>query len=583
MLHRYSATIIALVVFASTSVFGRDYIEAIYFQPIPTGATATLEVKISGIIGQGQFVIVDSTIGPYTIVSTPLEHSTRNGYVVVRVTFHPLTPGEFRDEIILERRPPIAPENDRIVVRLYGTAFRLEREDKVNFGTVLTADTSRRTVFVRNFRGSDVRWTIAKPPKPPFDVVTKNGPILMGGDTLAFVFSFSPRTVGSHIDSVGLVRVDKNGNSLDTVLAVFFGQGVGLPAEASAVFDPISVGMTLRDTVTIDLPVSARLASFTYDATVADPGVPISAVVLGNGQADRNNRVFVEITCSPSTYKSQRALLHLSRKLAGKEIVDKTTISVGIVMVPRPVSLSASFRADTLFHRIGDTVLLDVFANTTDTYDEPLLVSGLTLRLTYNPTLLVALPQAGQTVDVGEDDYGIRHTLSDLPNPIALDGPSTVVATIPFVVTLGDAESTQLKLENFELVVGQDKHIRVQPTTSVLMVTNVWRYGNGMPRFINPLAGTLILDIDPNPVVSTSTIRVRNLSTQGGKLIVLDALGRVRADLSAGLQSGKKEFSVASSGTADVVVSAGTYYARLLEIGAQPNDINSVVRVFVVQ
>ena len=65
--------------------------------------------------------------------------------------------------------------------------------------------------------------------------------------------------------------------------------------------------------------------------------------------------------------------------------------------------------------------------------------------------------------------------------------------------------------------------------------------------------------------------------------MVIDALGQIRVDLTSALRAGSREFSISSSGLADIVLAPGSYYAQLLVEGAAGGTINSVVRLFVVQ
>ncbi|MCX6140531.1 MAG: hypothetical protein NTX15_06865, partial [Candidatus Kapabacteria bacterium] len=244
--------------------------------------------------------------------------------------------------------------------------------------------------------------------------------------------------------------------------------------------------------------------------------------------------------------------------------VDPTNIVVNVTMKPRPVRFSMGFIADTFYHRIGDTVSFDVVLTTTDPFDQPVTMNSFVCDVTFNPTMLVTLPSGEQTREV-------------------IDGSGQVIAQGRFVVVLGDADRSPLTIKQSSISYGDGKTQTVQSRSAMVLVTNVWRYQDGRPRYVNPMQGVLVADVDPNPVVSQSTLTIRNVPNQGGRLDVIDALGQVRVDLTGKLRTGARDFTISSSGSADIVLPAGSYYARLLVEGASGGTINSVVRLFVVQ
>jgi hypothetical protein len=216
--------------------------------------------------------------------------------------------------------------------------------------------------------------------------------------------------------------------------------------------------------------------------------------------------------------------------------------------------------------------------------DIPEQVDELTFDMSYNPTVLVPLRTAGQTLSV-RDGKQILTVKRDASNggPLTIDRSGITASKIVFVVALGDAESTSLTLDNASYSTRNISGKGLADQSAAVNITNVWRYQDGRPRLANPLQGVLVLDIDPNPVVTTTTMRVRNLPTNGANLIIVDASGVVSADLTAQLRAGARDFTVASSGNADVMLSRGTYVARLAVESELGGTLLSVVRIFIVQ
>jgi hypothetical protein len=328
--------------------------------------------------------------------------------------------------------------------------------------------------------------------------------------------------------------------------------------------------------------VAVRNVSFTYTVVARDATSPCTARVITPVGPSKAQRIAVEITCSPTVYGNGRYGFTLKRSVAERE-VDTTAIVVNMTMVPRPVRLAIEFTADTIRAAIGDTVEMDVVATTSDPIDEPIAVRSYTFDLTANPTIVVPLLQDGQSRLVLDDRPVLRCERTDVNGTIVIGSSGQVLTQIRAAVVLGDADRSPLALSNVSLVRMDGVTQQVEPTSSVLLLSNVWRYQDGTPRYVNPMTGGLVADVDPNPVVSGSTLTVDNVPQQAGRLLVVDALGQIRADLTNALRSGTRTFSIASSGSADVVVPTGTYYARLLVEGGTGEVIHSIVRVFVVQ
>lgn len=562
---------------------GKTRIASMNFPPLPIGSHKSQEVRIDGINGVGGYIVADSCLDPYTMTSRVQDLLIIGGEIRVRVDFDPISPGDFRDEIVLVRRPPLAPVNDTIRIRIFGTAFRVERTEKVDFGEILVGDSVRRFVLVRADLNQDVRWEILGNLDEPFQLLNRNGPILVGGDTLAFGLSFQPTAEGRFIDTVGLVRYHKNGKPLDTINVFFVGLGLRMPKEAVVVFNGLMVGSKTLDTLTITLPAAPRAQSFVYSVVPKDQQSPVTARILSPLGPSKGQIIQIEFTCAPAVFAEDRYGFVLRRAPTGDTPVDSTNIVVNVTMKPRPISFTMGFVADTFYHRIGDTVSLDMVLTTEDPFDQPVTISSFVCDVTFNPTMLVALLTGEQSRTVIDDKPVLHLGTKGTNGTQVITGSGQVIAQGKFVVVLGDADRTPLSVMQSSISYGDGKTEDVQSNSSMVLVTNVWRYQDGRPRYVNPMQGVLVADVDPNPVLTQSTLSIRNVPSQVGRLDVIDALGQVRIDLTNKLRSGAREFTISSSGSADIVLPAGSYYARLLVEGASGGTINSVVRLFVVQ
>jgi len=555
------------------------------FAPVSVGALKEMELRVTGLQGIGGFVVRDSCIDPFTMRTQLQDLRIKNGEVRIKVEFNPLLPGDFRDEIILERRPALTPKNDVIRIRLFGTAFRVIRDERIEFGQVLTGDSSRRIVFVRANLDENVRWEILGKITPPFELLTLNGPIPVGGDTLAFAFSFQPTSSGRFLDTIKIVRVFRLGPNvpLDTMRVHYVGEGVRMPSEKTVSFTNMNIGIIKKDTVTIELPTKKISVPFSYTIAPRQRAGSVTARLLSPVGPSNESKIVVELTCAPTTLDSSRYGFALLRSAKDSEPIDSTIIIANVVVAPRPVKLSVRFLTDTLLKRIGDTVDVDIVAETTDPIDRPLSIRTWICDVTYNPSMVVPLLQAGQTVSVVDDRPILALDRQGANGMFVFSTSPQVIGTFRFVVTLGDASFTPVAMMQLGYIDEAGTTQTNSPDTNTIVVTNVWRYQDGAQRLVNPFLGTLVADVDPNPVITQSTLSIRNVAAQVGRLTVIDGIGQIRADLTAQLRTGKREFSISSGGSSDVSLTPGTYYARLIVEGASGNTINSVVRVFVVQ
>lgn len=476
----YRTIVIALMLCSGMVLLAQkpdDSLELL-FPPMPVGAKRQLELVVRPLAPGGEYVVTTPPKAPFTITGNSQDLVIRNGEIRLQVTFAPTAAGDVEDMVVLERQPMTGKANENVLkVKLFGSAFWIERKEDIDFGAINVADSARRLVLFRSGPADDFEWEYTRAPREPFRSTTLQGPVRRGRDTLAFLFSFHPTAVGRYADTVGIVRKLRGGQRLDTALIYLRG--------------------------------FARARPFTLRPDIG------------------------------------------------------------------PSQINA---------RIGDTLTVDVRLVASGPIDVPEQIKSINIDLSYNPTLLVALPESGHTLAV-RDGLQVLTIKRDAftGGSLTVDSSGIVAASVRFVVALGEAASSPLALSNasYTLLDGTVKGLSDLDAT--VNITNVWRYQDGRSRLVNPLQGVLVLDVDPNPIVSTSTMRVRNLPSNGANLVIVDASGMVASDLTSRLRSGARDFSVASSGSADVVLPRGTYYARLAVESELGGTLLSVVRLFIVQ
>ncbi len=455
--------------------------ENLLFPPMPIGSTRELELRVRGLSTQGLYKVVRAPRSPFEITSTAQDLVVRGGEIRVRVKCSPSIEGDFSDEILLESEPKaVPPAQNTIKVRLNATAFRIERTEEIDFGSIEVGDSARRFMLFRVVPFDEPRWEYTRAPRAPFESATISGPIRRGKDTLAFVFAFRPTAVGRYRDTVGIVRVGRLGERLDTAWVLLSG--------------------------------SSR---------------------------------------------------------------------------PRPLRLRLAAESEQYDVRIGDTLTVNMRLVADAPIDAPERLQRLSYEIGYNPTLLVpvlnfTVPR--ESLRVRDGLQFMRISLETFTGgSLLVDSSGVPVGSLRFAVALGDAESSPLRLDSFLYIDRNGFEQRPPTTPSTVNITNIWRYQDGRSRLVNPLQGTLVLDVDPNPVTTTATMRARNVPTSGGTLLVTDANGRIAADLTRPLRDGQRDFTIAASGSADVVLPRGTYYARLAVESQLGGTLLSVVRLFIVQ
>jgi hypothetical protein len=558
--------------------------EIMNFAPIPVGARRELRLKVGQLPSGGYYQLSQSPNQPFTITSDAKDLEVKGNDIELRVAFAPTAPGDFRDEIILQRVPQTGQTSvDVIRVRLFGTAFVIERTDVVDFGGVMTGDTAKQVVLYRVNRNDDFTFEYAGELLAPFRLLTAQGPMRRGSDTLAVAMAFSPRTAGSYVDTIGVVRKDRLGRRLDTAFIIVSGKGKTMPEQSVLDLRDLVAGDYANRTITVDVPEKVITVNFSYSIEPRAVASYVTASITAPTTPSKARQIAINVLANPPKKVQEQSTFMLLRKGLGDTVLDSTEIVVDVQTSARPVRFTASFDADTINARIGDTLDLRIRASTADPIDEAVTLTSLRFDLLYNPTVFVPLPSANQNLSVVNDQQVLSTDIDATVTPIIVNGNRDIIATVRGVVALGDADRSSIAVSNCTFTRANGISDTLADAGALLRITNVWRYADGRVRLANPLRGMLSLDIDPNPVVSASTLRLQNLAQGAGSLVIIDALGIIREDLTSELRGGRREFTIASSGTADIVLPAGTYYARCMVESALGGTINSTVRMFVVQ
>lgn len=558
--------------------------EVMNFAPIPVGAKRDLARTIDKLPSGGIYQVVQAPYQPFTLVSDTRDLTVENNEINIRVEFAPILEGDYRDEILLRRSPATGQSSvDEIRIRLFGTAFKIIRTDDVEFGSVMTRDTAKQIVLYRASRNDDFDFEYTGDLQPPFYVLTPQGPVRRGMDTLAVVVAFSPQIPGSYSDTIGLLRKDRQGRRLDTAYIEMNGTGRIMQSEYVVNLQDLIVGDYASRDIVIDLPVRVYTTMFSYTVEPRNVASYTSARVKNPVGPSKNQQIEINVVANPTSKVDERSTYILKRSDPTGFAVDSTRIVLDVRTASRPVVFNATLDADTIDARIGDTLVLHLLARTTNPVDEPVDLTGLTFSISYNPTMFVPLLQANQQRSVDNDRQIITTTIDASQSPIRISQDGDELTKIRGVVAMGDANVSTLGISTVRFTTQDALADSMQGNTSVLRITNAWRYADGRMRLVNPLQDLLVLEIDPNPVTSASSLRIRNLPRDAASLVIVDALGVVRADLTKLLRDGKRDFTIASSGSADAVVEPGTYYARCAVESLLGGTLNSVVRIFVVQ
>lgn len=555
--------------------------ERLDFPPAAIGTSDEREVRIDNLTPNAVFVIIDSCDAPFRVTTPTSELIAKNGELRIRCEFLPTRPGSFRDEILLEQRPPGMPMNERIRIRFNGTGFRIERLDRVEYGDVMIGDSTRRMVFIRDEFLRDVRWSLTAAPGTPFSTPDATAPYRPDRDTIGFRFAFAPITSGRFLDTVGLIRTYiPTGEALDTIFVVLDGTGVKMQDSSTVLFRDLTPGMTVTSDLALQLPTTTKTREFVYSL---QPRV-LSGVVSGelkDPKGPSRARVIVSsFTAKPRSSRDVREQFVLYRTRTDGRLLDSTIITALVTMLPQPIVLGAAFRSDTLVHRIGDTVSFEILATSAQSIDQSIVLTDVVAECAINGTVIVPLTDEQVSLITRDDRTYVRIAPRA---PVTVTTSGDVLLRWSGVVVLGDAASSPLALEPVTARLDNGQLITLETNSAVLRVENVWTMPDGTPRLVNPRVSQLEMTVAPNPMDDEGTLTIDKVPAGGGRLEIVDTRGLVVSDLTQAVRSGRTEFRIATSGVADIVVQPGVYYARLSAQLSPSEPLASVVRAFVIR
>lgn len=555
--------------------------ERLDFPPAAIGTTDEREVRIDNLTPNAVFVIIDSCDAPFRVTTPTSELVAKNGELRIRCEFLPTRPGSFRDELLLEQRPPGMPMSERIRIRINGTGFRIERLDRVEYGDVMIGDSTRRMVFIRDEFLRDVRWSLTAAPGTPFSTPDATAPYRPDRDTIGFRFAFAPITTGRFLDTVGLIRTYiPTGEALDTIFVVLDGTGVKMQDSSTVFFRDLTPGMTVTSELALQLPTTTKTREFVYSLQPRVPSGVVSGELKDPKGPSRAPVIVSSFTAKPRSSRDLREQFVLYRTRTDGRLLDSTIITALVTMLPQPIVLGAAFRSDTLVHRIGDTVSFEILATSAQSIDQSIVLTDVVAECAINGTVIVPLTDDQVSLITRDDRTYVRIAPRA---PVTVTASGDVLLRWSGVVVLGDAASSPLALEPVTARLDNGQLITLESNSAVLRVANVWTMPDGTPRLVNPRVSQLEMTVAPNPMDGEGTLTIDEVPAGGGRLEIVDTRGLVVSDLTQAVRSGRTEFRIATSGVADIVVQPGVYYARLSAQLSPSEPLASVVRAFVIR
>lgn len=513
----------------------------------------------------------------------PFVNTTPDGPVEIADTFafifefFPVKGGSYKDSTMLVRLVDGQPQ-DTIRVLLQGDGRSLSDRKAIRYPLTMTGDFM---LWFQDFYGLEYvvdQYTVAHRPTEPF--ITAEDPASWDGDSIQVGAAFEPTALGVFEDSLILVRRLNGTTPLDTLHLDLYGFSAEMKPDTTVPFTGVTVGGVDTLLVFLRLPAFFITREFRYDIVSLDPG-PMRAEVDPT-RPTRRAVMTCRIIASPSEFRNVRQRFVMRRwSEQTDEIWDSTIINVDLLMAPRPINYRLVWDQNPIDARIGDTVSVVLQAVTDDIFDAQIAIDDVRLDIAYNPTVFIPLSSPGQSRSVVNDTTWWTLTLPR--DQVLSDGPVTPLATLRAVIALGDADHSPVHPANATITIKGGEARSVPADTNRMNITNVFRYGDGTPRYINPLQQGLEISIDPNPVTGSATLSLENVPTGRGACDIIDVMGQVVADLSSQVRSGTTTFTISSGGGADVGLTPGSYYARLTVQGDQPNSVARVVRLLIVQ
>ncbi len=548
---------------------------------IQTGDTSHCDVRFpSNMADQESWKIIGLDNSKFT-TSTPLGPNIEQGNTAA---FHfacaPLRSGPVEDTVLLERSLGTF-VLDTITVILKAQATDLNVRAVIDYQTIVTGDSAAtEIVFPAATPGNSRYRLIHRPTRPFVSLMIGNEPSPEPPNQAKIGIAFVPVVKTDYADSIVIARSNLNDEILDTIKIVVIGKGGGLPEVVVGSLDNVIIDQESSLQVDAVLGGKPQTTQFEYTLAPLSQG-PISGTISSPVGASLNQVITCDFVTRPTTFfdATQQWVLRRVSSATGK-LWDTSLVNIRQNMKARPVNYRIAFGSSELRHRIGDTVEVNLLLITDDPIDVPMSVYSISGSVTYNPTVVVPLTGIGVERVIIDDQPRIQFRYVG-PTPISTS--ITVVGTLRFVVVMGDTDRTKLDMQRVEIVRGSVDPEEIPSSDAELIVTNVWRYSGSAGRFVNPMVGPLVMDVDPNPITSEGVLRVRNVPPGAGNLQIIDASGQIIADLTKDLRAGTTSWSISTGEGGILSLSPGSYYVRLMAQGDGPHSINSLVRLFVVQ
>lgn len=592
--------------------------EPVKFDSVIIGESAQRLVQTHGVGPGGQWKI-DPPQPPFSIVkgdSVPDPLKPGEFLTDFLVKFNPLSTGLKKGRATLIRQRSIGGDLrvlDTLYLEISGIGKEIGERTAIQFKTLMVGDSSRGRASISRPAINRIIYKIHSIPdvNGPFRIhgndpgldepLSPGAPVFVEKDSLRIVASFAPASTSAsdYVDSVVLYRFRENNSTdaLDSVVCLLHGNARTMQAETTLTFSGQKIGKLDSQTVVFHIPEELITRSFKY---AIKPEYGPASVVWGEvseRSPTKADKIETKIFCQPKAVGAHSEKLYLIRMHASPGTegeVDRTLINVNSEVQPRTVTLRASMARETndalqnptysddslMQARIGDTVVVAVFARTNDPIDRLLEFSTVRCSLSYNPTVLVPLITPGDEVIASgvqtEFVFGSANTVQ-----LPANSNGALLARASFVVVMGDAEYSPLTMTNLTLE-PRDFVARLEMDTVAVHVTNVWRDQNGDPRLINPIQKDLVLNVSPNPVSASVPTNISFDAFEGvGTLQVVSSEGVVVADLTSALRDPNAR-PIAFPTT----LTRGIYFVRLLATqdgSTTASDIRSVVRIVMVE
>ncbi|KAB2894345.1 MAG: hypothetical protein F9K28_05370 [Bacteroidetes bacterium] len=497
---------------------------------------------------------------------------TLNGTTLeYRFLFKPVVTGRYTDTTrIVRYKDNIALETISVV--MLGSAQYQVAELLSTIAPVLTGDTA----FVQRTHTPRVPLSVYKvlqSPDLPFTVLLtgNNQPFTDKNSNIILAAGFKPVAAGTYADTLVLARLNSQGDATDTIRWIIKATAEQQTPEAALVFDDVVAGRPETKTMSVILPIKPR-QTFGYQI-IPDESAPVVAEIESISSTD----IVVKFTVSPTTYQPLLVREFKLYRSVNMRYADSTLIKVKVFMKPRPVSVMVWI--DTVQSRIGDTTAFIVRATASQPLDIPFELPGLSISVSYNPTLFVVLPESNQSM---KRESGTIRAIIPTANAVLMSPDSAVeIGRINGVVTMGDSDSSILAVRFEADPLGSTTVASWNLSSGLLLVSNVWKY-NGKARYVNTLQDSLDISVQPNPVLTTGTIRIINVPNNGVTMYIANPAGKVVANLTSDVSNGIREWVVGSA-PGNLLLQRGEYYIRLVVTSESGLELYGVTRLIAIQ